>query len=384
MSVWDFLHGSRAAQIVAAQLKEGDVSHAWVLIGPSGSGKKPAALAIAAALNCPIEPGVGCGECSPCARILRQRHPDVHHVIPEGPLIPVDTIREMVIPEATRSTFEGAAKVFVIEEAHRMNEPAQNALLKTLEEPQPDVVFVLTTDQEEEILETIRSRCRIVRFEPVSEKRIVELLVKYKVDEQAALLSARLAEGDYERARTFAFDDTARRRRDLWITIPDRLQSSVDALDAASEIIEVARGAVKDHETLQKQEITELAEALGEGRGTASARNALAKRHKRELRRLEEQVLGEALASFAGFYRDVLAVRTGGDEAVANIDQVERLSAWAASEEAPDVALVRAMERCLEARGALPRNANVPLTIESTLVEIASLVSPPKAVISGW
>jgi DNA polymerase III subunit delta' len=379
MSVWDFLQGSRAAQGLQAQMKARAGAHAWLLLGPSGSGKKPAALAMAAALNCPVAPGIGCGECATCTRILRQRHPDVHHIAPEGPLIPVDVIREIVVPEAARSPFEGSNKTFIIEEAHRMNEPAQNALLKTLEEPQPDTVFILISGQEDELLETIRSRCRVVRLEPVSEQRIVELLVKYGTQEDTAVLAARLSEGDYERARAFATDDAVRDRRAVWAGLPARLVSSIDALDGATEVLDRAQLAVKELEATQKIEVGELAEAMGEGRGTAAARNALAKRHKRELKRLEEDVIGEAFQTLASFYRDVLALRTGGAEAVTNLDLLSDVEAWSGAE-VSDAALLTAVDRCLQVRPALARNANVPLQIEAALLELTRLVPPPSKV----
>ena len=201
MNVWTSLEASRSAAGLARQVAAGEIAHAWLLLGPAGSGKHTTAVAIAASLNCSVEPGVGCGECSSCARIQRGRHPDVHHVIPEGPIIPVDIIREIIIPEASRSPFEGRFKVFIIEEADRMNESAQNALLKTLEEPQPDTVFVLVSDNEEEVLDTIRSRCRIVRLEPVSEGRIVQLLVEAGVPDDRALLAALVRRGFRARSR---------------------------------------------------------------------------------------------------------------------------------------------------------------------------------------
>jgi DNA polymerase-3 subunit delta' len=377
--VWDILQGSRAAQGLQAQMSSRPGAHAWLLLGPSGSGKKPAALAMAAALNCPVSPGIGCGECATCTRILRQRHPDVHHIVPEGPLIPVDVIREVVVPEAARSPFEGSRKTFIIEEAHRMNEPAQNALLKTLEEPHPDTVFILICGQEDELLETIRSRCRVVRLEPVSEQRIIELLIKYGTQEETAILAARLSEGDYERARAFATDDAARERRAVWAAIPARLVSSIDALDVATEVIDRAHVAVKELESAQKSEVVELADAMGEGRGTATARNALAKRHKRELKRLEEDVIGEAFQALASFYRDVLALRTGGAEAVTNLDLLAEIEAWAGAE-LPNGALLAAVERCLQVRPALARNANVPLQIEAALIDLVRLASPPSRV----
>jgi DNA polymerase-3 subunit delta' len=375
-TVWDRLRGSRAAEWLAHQIARGDPGHAWLLTGPAGSGKRNAAVAMAAALNCTAAPNRGCGRCSSCLRILRHRHPDVHHIVPEGPLIPVDVIRESVLPEAARSPFEGAYKIFVIEEADRMNEPAQNALLKTLEEPHSDTVFILISDQEEELLDTVLSRCRIARLEPVPEERIVDLLTAEGIPESTAVLAARLGDGDLARARTFASDEHSKGRRSLWLSLPARLASPTDALDAAAEVIAEAADTVRIREQAQRAEVVELAEAMGEGRGTATARNALAKRHRRELRRLEEEMLGEALQTMASFYRDVLATRGGGTDALTNIDQLTELESWA-SADVSDAALLRATERCIEARASLSRNANAPVAIESALLELARLVPAP-------
>jgi DNA polymerase-3 subunit delta' len=379
MSVWDSLTGSRTSETLVKQVRGKEVAHSWLLLGPSGSGKRSAAIAMAAALNCEVEPGVGCGTCSACERILRRRYPDVHHIQPEGPLIPVDVIRETVIPQTSRSAFEGRTKVFVIEEADRMNEPAQNALLKTLEEPNDDTVFILISDDEEEVLETIQSRCRIVRLEPMSEDGLVEVMVGSGASEEEARLAARVSHGDVDRAQSLVQEKEASLRRSLWRSVPHRLVAPTDALDAATEILDTARSAVKAREREQKKEITELADATGEGRGTAHARNALAKRHKRELRRLEEEILGEALDAIASFYRDVVAVRTGGAGTAINLDSLEGLEAWADSD-VPDIRLLMAVERCITARAALPKNANQTLTIESCLLGITQLVQPPVGV----
>lgn len=373
MSVWGPLEGSRVVASLARQIASGEVAHSWLLLGPAGSGKRPAAIAMAAAVQCAVEPGVGCGTCSACLRILRRRHPDVHHIAPEGPLIPVDVIREVVLPEAARSPFEARTKVFVIEEAERMNPAAQNALLKTLEEPLGDTVFILISDREDELLDTIRSRCRIVRLEPIPEQRIVELLEKQGVASQDALVAARVGAGDLERALTIALDDAAGERRSLWLSIPRRLLSPVDALDAAAEVLEEVKRGVKTLEVHQKQEAQELAEILGERRGTAAARNALSKKHKRELKRREEELLGEALQTIASFYRDVIALRSGGAEAVVNIDMMGELETWTGAE-VEDADLLRACERCVEARASFISNANLTLAIEATLVEVGHLV----------
>lgn len=377
MTVWDRLRGSRSAEGVANQIGRGEISHAWLFVGPAGSGKGPTAAAVAAALNCRVEPLVGCGECSSCLRTLRRRHPDVHHIVPEGPIIPVDVVRETIIPEANRSPFEAQYQVFVIEEAERMNPAAQNALLKTLEEPQPHTVFILISDRAEELLETVHSRCRVIHLEPVAEERIVELLDQEGAPAEIALLSARIAEGDLEKARAIAFDDDVAERRRAWLGLPRRLTSAGDAMDAATEILEESRAAGKALQAAQKEEVKELAEALGEKRGTAQARNALEKRHKREVRRLEGEILADALRTLASFYRDVVAMRRGGEEAVANLDLLDELRGWADSE-ISDRSLVEGIERCIVTTGTLPRNANPQLAIESVLVQLARL-APPRA-----
>jgi DNA polymerase-3 subunit delta' len=375
MTLWDSFGDSKTVSGLRRQLAQRE-AHAWLLLGPSGSGKRAAAVAIAAALNCEVSPGTGCGACSTCTRILRRRHPDVHHIVPEGLVIPVDVVREVIIPEAARSAFESRFKVFVIEESDRMNDAAQNALLKTLEEPEPDTVFVLVSDNEEELLETLRSRCRVVHLEPFSEDDVVGLLVSEGAARADALAAARAAEGDLEAARDFLFDDSARERRRLWASIPARLHSSQAALDVAAEVLDHAREAAKERERAQRGEVLELAEAMGEGRGTAAARNALHKRHRRELKRVEEEAIGAALAYLASFYRDGVALRAGAGEIVTNGDARPALEAWASSEFS-DRILLEAAERCLNARASFAFNANPTLAVESALVAISRLLDPP-------
>jgi hypothetical protein len=129
----------------------------------------------------------------------------------------------------------------------------------------------------------------------------------------------------------------------------------------------------------QRDEIKELAEALGEGRGTAAARQALVKRHKRELRRLEQDILVDALQVVGSFYRDVLLARHGNEQAVGNSDVVDDLRSWAASD-LSDAALVGAAQRCVEAQVGIPLNANPPLTMEAAFLSLARTVRPPLGV----
>jgi DNA polymerase III subunit delta' len=374
MSVWDPLGGNASIEALARQVAAPELAHAWLLLGPSGSDKGAAAVAMAAAVNCDVEAGVGCGSCSSCLRILRHRHPDVHHISAEGAFILVDQIRDSVISEAFRSPFEARTKVFILEEADRMNPAAQNALLKTLEEPTEGTMFILLSAREEELLDTIRSRCRVAHLRRVPEEHIAKTLELEGVSSERALLAARVCEGDLHRARSLTSSNSSWDRRSLWLSIPRRLLSPIDALDIAGEVVAEARAASKEREIQQKEEVAELAEALGEARGSAAARTALAKRHKRELRRVEETVLAEALDTLGSFYRDVLALRRGG-EAVANLDALDELRKWADAD-VEDLVLLSAVERCVAARSALSKNANVQLTMETTMLELARSVPP--------
>jgi DNA polymerase III subunit delta' len=382
MSVWDGLDSGRTVAGLQRQLAQGEISHAWLLSGPSGAGKGAVAYAMAAALNCLHEPLRGCNECTSCRRVLSNAHPDVHRVVPEGSVIAVDAIRDGVIPEATRSPFEGRYKVFVLEQAELMNEAAQSSLLKTLEEPQPDTVFILLSHDEEEILETIRSRCRIVRLDPTAERQLVSMLEGRGASGETALMAARLSQGDAGAARGWAFDAAVAERRSLWLSIPRRLRAAADAIDTAAEILDQARVVGASQKRAHAQETRALAEVIGEGRGTGTARSALALRHRREQRHAEEAVLGEALGTLAGFYRDVVAVRSGSSASVANLDRIRELQEWARSP-VSDGALLSAVERLIAAKAALISNANVLLALEAALAEVTRLTQPREHAFEG-
>jgi len=144
------------------------VPHAYLFTGPSGAGKYTTALALAAAMNCERAPGEGCGACGPCERIAAGVHPDVQTLERQGPsqTIPIEVIRKQVIPALGLPPHEGRARLYLIEEATSLLDPAANALLKTLEEPPARTHFVLCTGSPGELLPTIRSRCQRIIFQP--------------------------------------------------------------------------------------------------------------------------------------------------------------------------------------------------------------------------
>lgn len=371
MSVWNGLHQTPAIGSIASTIERGTMPPAWLLVGPPGSGKGAVALAMAAALECTEQPGQGCGKCRACARIMRGSFPDVHRIEAEGTFIRVETVREQVIPEASRSPYEGPFKVFIFYEAERMNPSAQNALLKTLEDPVPDTIFILLSDQEEELLETVRSRCRLMRLHPLAPEQVEAALIARGAAPEAAALAVSIAGGDLERAYELAVDPGAAERREAWLALCEKIIMPADGLAAAADVLQAAGAAVRSREKEQRKEVVELAEITGEGRGTAAARTALVNRHKRELKRLETEILMEALDVIAGFYRDVVAIRGDADAALSNPDRLGDLQRWARSELTTATLLFRS-GRCLAGSAALKKNSNPLLTLEAVLSAASS------------
>jgi len=169
--------------------------HAYLLSGPRGTGKKSVARLCAMAAVCRGDQKP-CGQCGPCRRVLSDTHPDVHTVVPEKgkKSISVDVVRDM-IAEVSVKSFEGTTKALIVPEAELMTAAAQNCLLKTLEEPPQDTVFFLVTDKPGMLLPTIVSRCRVIRFHPLSAEDAEKRLVALGMPQHAARRRARMAEG---------------------------------------------------------------------------------------------------------------------------------------------------------------------------------------------
>ncbi|MBT8493456.1 MAG: hypothetical protein KJO07_10400 [Deltaproteobacteria bacterium] len=183
------------------------VAHAYLFTGPARSGKYTSALALAAAMNCDLEPGVGCGTCAPCSKIADGIHPDVQTLQRQGAarIIPIASIRSQVLSVVGLAPHEARARFFLVEEATAMQGPAANALLKTLEEPPARTHFVLATTAPDKLLPTIRSRCQTVAFAALG----ADLRAQLEGDEETsgklaewvtALVGAALEGGDLHAA----------------------------------------------------------------------------------------------------------------------------------------------------------------------------------------
>jgi DNA polymerase III subunit delta' len=213
---------------------------AVLLVGPAGVGKTTLALDLAAGLLCAHEdPGVRpCGACRPCRLVVRGVHPDVHRLGPDGPGrqvviggpgAKVRGVRDL-IAELALLPVEGGARVAIVESAHRMNEDAQAALLKTLEEPPPDTTIILCADAEEPLLSTIRSRCARLRLGPVGTRDIEAILAEAgAIDPPVAARVARICGGRPGVALA-------------WVTRPDALRER-DAIGRTLLDLSLARPA---------------------------------------------------------------------------------------------------------------------------------------------
>jgi len=172
--------------------------HAYLLCGPRGTGKKSVArlCAMAAVCRSAGEAGRPCGVCGPCRRVLSDTHPDLHTIVPEKgkKSIGVDVVRDTIAQVGVKA-FEAGTKAMIIPQAELMTPQAQNCLLKTLEEPPEDTVFFLITEQPGSLLPTIVSRCRVIRFHPLSAEEAERRLIALGEPPQAARRKARMAEG---------------------------------------------------------------------------------------------------------------------------------------------------------------------------------------------
>ena len=209
--VWDRLVGQRRAiaALEAAAAGHG-MSHAWLFTGPPGSGRSNAAVAFAAALQCEAE---GCGDCHACHTVLAGTHADVSVVRTEKLSIGVDEVRDLV----RRSALAPVGRrwqIMVVEDADRLTDQACNALLKAIEEPTDRTVWMLCAPTVEDVLPTIRSRCRLVTLATPTTPDVAAFLVREEgVSEALAASAARASQGHIGRARALARDEATRNRR---------------------------------------------------------------------------------------------------------------------------------------------------------------------------
>jgi len=363
-------HPHARAVLEPALAPGGTPSHAYLFHGPRGTGKRAAALGFAASLLADERHGVqGVRE-----RIARGAHPDLTWVKPSGAAeMLVSDIEEPVVAAATRTPFESARRVFVIEAVERMNDQAANRMLKTLEEPAEYVHLLLLTDRREDVPATIASRCQPVRFDPLPPERIAQGLAG--AGGEAAHAAARLALGDAELAATLASEPGAALRACAEGFVRAVLAGGSEERPW-QQVLQAAKtaGARAGEEAQERlQDELELLPAKERKKAEREAGEA----RRRGERRARTQALDLTLRLAELWLRDVLCVCEGAGDLVHALDRRDQLEADAQGLEAP--VLREAVELVQDTRLRLQVNVSEELALEALAYRLEGLVSPPAA-----
>lgn len=374
MSIWDSLVGQeQAVQVLrAAAGRASAMTHAWLITGPPGSGRSVAARAFAAALQAgPDAPA----EDDAARTALAGTHPDVRVLATEKVVISIAEARELV-SQAQRAPSQGRWRVIIIEDADRMGEQTGNVLLKAIEEPPPRTVWLLCAPSPQDVLVTLRSRCRLVNLRVPPAQAVADLLVRRDgIEPAVALECAHEAQSHIGVARRLATHAPAREFRHSVLRLATGIRGVGDAVLAAGRLVDSATEQSKEA-TAQRdeQERAELVRSLGgEAGGTLppalrSQLRQLEEEQKRRSRRALLDVLDRALVDLLSFYRDVLVAQFGSDVPLVNaaldgtVHQVARSST-------PEATL-RRMDAIGRTRSKINANAAPLLAIEAMAVAL--------------
>jgi DNA polymerase-3 subunit delta' len=317
----DIYGHEKPLSILKAAMATNRAPHAYLFYGMEGVGKKTVASVFARALNCTGEDRP-CGQCASCLRAEHNNHPNIVSIAAEGQFIKIDAVRQIQARMAFRP--EGGKRVFIITEADRMNPPAANALLKTLEEPAADNVLILTTARLHALPITILSRCQKLRFSPLSKSAVARFLMEKNgmpADEAEAVAAASIGSIGY--ALEIKKEDYMAIRNDIL----NRL-----AKDDPADLI---------------RRLT-FAGSLGKDREGISRRLQII-----------ENAYRDSLVFKETRNKDMLLYKDG----VAAIEAIAR--------RLPERDIIKNIKEIEKAADALARNANKALTLEAMVVSLA-------------
>lgn len=321
--------------------------HAYLFLGPAGSGKRAAAAAFAAAVF-----SAGADDPAVAERhrhlALGWKHPDIVWFEPEGRTLRVGEAERLSI-EASRSPVEGRRKIIVCDRFHTAEPASAASLLKTIEEPPPTSMFVLLSEEVPTEHVTIASRCTTIDFGAVPDEMVRTWLAGQGIDDEVAAVAATAARGDLRRARLLANDPEVAARRRLWHDAPGRVDgtgATVAAIvDEITDAIDRAQQPLDHQHRDESAALEEQAEQFGV---TATARKDMTARHRREARRLRDDELRFGFAVLAGCYR-------------------------AAVDDGDGRAAVGAVDALREVNDALVRNPNEPLQLHHLFLRLPAL-----------
>jgi DNA polymerase-3 subunit delta' len=376
--VWSTLVGQRGTIETLQRAVAGHgMTHAWLFTGPPGSGRSNAAIAFAAALQC--ERGVGCGECHACRTALAGSHPDVSVTRSETSMLYIKDMRELVHRSAL-SPVEHRHQVMIIEDADRLGDASGrtgNTLLKAIEEPTPKTVWLLCAPTVEDVLPTIRSRCRHVSLATPTTQEVTRFLVEqHGIAESVAAFAARASQGHIGRARALASDEKSRNRRREVVALPAGLTSLGACLNAAANLVDIAKdetAALTD--ASNARDLRDLEALYGDDRKAKSSRAYRASlrelqhaQKQREKRRIMD-VIDRSLMDLMSVYRDAIVLQTGAVGDLVN-EEVRPMVADVARRSTPEEN-IRRIDKVFAAREQMMEFNTTPLlALESMMVSL--------------
>jgi DNA polymerase-3 subunit delta' len=362
-----------ARLVLGAALAAGTPSHAYLFHGPSGTGKRAVARALAAELLAEGAPDPDAVR----RRIQAGSHPDLTWVVPSGAhVMRVEDVAEPVVAAAARTPFEAERRVFVLERVETMNDEVANRMLKTLEEPAPFVHLVLLTGTLGRVIDTIASRCQLVRFDPLPVDRIAAALEGEGVETRRALACARLALGDAERARRLASTEGEGLRRDAERLVLDALGPEGEQTAREEPWRPLLARAEERRSEVEEELATRSAARLElepKGRERRAVERTLEEAAKREGRRGRTEVLELGLELAALGFRDLACMAEGAQAAALAVDRPELVSV---ARDRPPGRLREAVELCEEVRRSLELNVSEELALAALAFRLRGLLRP--------
>ncbi|GAA3679121.1 DNA polymerase III subunit delta' [Nocardioides ginsengisoli] len=378
MSIWDTLVGQRPTIAALEKAVAGQgMTHAWLFTGPPGSGRSNAAIAFAAALQCPQGgQGPDCPDtCHACHTVLAGSHADVSVVRTAKLSIGVDEVRDLV-RRASLSPMGDRWQILIVEDADRLTEQACNALLKAIEEPNGRTIWMLCAPTVEDVLPTIRSRCRLVTLSTPTTEEVAGFLRARGIEDALATYAARASQGHIGRARALAFDADVRNRRQEVVSMPARLTTLGRCMDAATRLAAAAKDeADAITAELDAREKVDLDAAYGvvergrRPREYGPALAALEKAQRTRAKRRHLDVVDRGLTDLMSVYRDAIAVATRAPGALVNEDIRDQVESIVDSS-TPELNLRRIGWIFAAREQMLEFNVPVALALESMMVAL--------------
>jgi len=358
MSFDSFVGNELAIGMLRKALESQRIASAYLFHGPDGVGKSLAALDFAKALVCEGGGADACGACSSCRRVDSGNHPDVHWYRPVGKmrLVKIGTVRELIAQTGLKA-FEAKWKVFVIVEADRMNVEAQNAVLKTLEEPPGRSVLILISSNPAGLLPTIVSRCQEICFLPIPSDELESAIEEtWGPGPEEARLVASLACGSMGSAKRLLDRDNLGRRRTLFRLLAEGEQRSFgEVLSTVAAVDNELKGLARALRQKEEKRIKAMGKAL-----TAKEREDWMNEGSAVIASTVREEVEDVLNLLAFWYRDLLLIKEGVTaDLVVNLDMVDALRKAAARMTVSEIfSRLRAVE---EARRGIA--LNLPLTL---------------------